>query len=728
MYKVLLFAGTAEGRKIAEYLEEQHIKSRVCVVSSYGGELLPQSKMISVSVKRLTKEEMKAEMEGVEPEGLVLDATHPYADLATKNIASAAKEAGRAYYRVLRESALEEALESDSVRESTDGKNIRECSMKKVDINPNIVFVRNTEEAAEKLKETTGNVLLTTGSKELSAFTCVPDYKERLYARVLSLPEVVEMCAELGFSGKHLICMQGPFSKELNAAMLRQINASWMVTKESGRGGGFPEKCQAAREAGCGLIVIGRPVQEEGMSLTETLELLDRKFQNTAWVDKNETSQGAVPDDVGKECQVDITEEKQGAGVTLVGIGMGTKETLTCEGAEAIAQADVLIGAKRMVEPFVRDGQQVFLSYKPDEICKHISSLSADKKAVVLLSGDVGFYSGATKLLQRLPGNTKVICGISSMIYFCSRLQTVWEDIYPVSIHGRERNLIGLLKERHRLFVLAGSRECVSEICKKLVYYGMEAVKVSVGERLSYPDEKITVKQAKDLTEYEADGLCVLLLERQESANYGLEQNEAADSIWLKENIVTHGKPDTLFLRDKVPMTKEEIRSISLSKLRLTRDAVVYDIGAGTGSVSVELAQQAVDGRVYAIEKKEEAAALIIKNKQRFAVDNLTVVSGLAPEALKELEAPGYAFVGGSSGNLKEILELLLAKNPQIRVVVNAITLETVSETVQCLKELPFTDTEIISVNVAKSRQAGNYHLMMGQNPVYVISATGNKK
>ena len=124
-----------------------------------------------------------------------------------------------------------------------------------------------------------------------------------------------------------------------------------------------------------------------------------------------------------------------------------------------------------------------------------------------------------------------------------------------------------------------------------------------------------------------------------------------------RQNPVTHGIPDEAFLREKVPMTKEEVRDISLSKLRLTRQAVIYDVGAGTGSVSIEMALQAEEGTVYAVEKKPEAVELLRKNKKKFAADNLEIIEGLAPEALRGLPAPSHVFVGGSSGNLRAILQ-----------------------------------------------------------------------
>ena len=188
---------------------------------------------------------------------------------------------------------------------------------------------------------------------------------------------------------------------------------------------------------------------------------------------------------------------------------------------------------------------------------------------------------------------------------------------------------------------------------------------------------------------------------------------------------MTHGLPDEAFDRDAVPMTKAEVRSVSLSKLRLTRDAVVYDIGAGSGSVAVECALQIPGGMVYAIEKKENAVDLILRNREKFRVSNLEVVQGEAPEALQALPAPTHAFIGGSSGNLREIVALLLEKNPAVRIVANAITLETVAELTALLPE--FSQVDVAEVAVSKGRSLGRYHLMTAQNPVYIVTLQNEK-
>ncbi|MDR1547526.1 MAG: precorrin-6Y C5,15-methyltransferase (decarboxylating) subunit CbiT [Hungatella sp.] len=181
---------------------------------------------------------------------------------------------------------------------------------------------------------------------------------------------------------------------------------------------------------------------------------------------------------------------------------------------------------------------------------------------------------------------------------------------------------------------------------------------------------------------------------------------------------------DELFIRGDVPMTKSEVRAVSISKLELEPDSVLYDIGAGTGSVSIEASRYLTDGRVYAIEKKAEAIDLIKANKERFRASCLEIVEGAAPEALGGLEAPSHVFIGGTSGTMDKVLSLVLKKNPKARIVINVIALESLAEILSWQK-IHSVPAEIVQVQISKGRQAGDYHLMMGQNPVYVVSFGG---
>ena len=214
----------------------------------------------------------------------------------------------------------------------------------------------------------------------------------------------------------------------------------------------------------------------------------------------------------------------------------------------------------------------------------------------------------------------------------------------------------------------------------------------------SNKNEKIFAAPAAKLTEYQGDPLSVVCAYNENSVS----------------RLETHGIPDEEFIRGKAPMTKEEVRTVSLSKLKLTEDSICYDVGAGTGSVSVEAARKAFDGTVYAIEEKADALDLIRENKRKFRTPNVISVYGKAPQAMDPLPAPTHAFIGGSRGNLKEILERLLEKNPDIRVVLNAVTLETAGEALRCIKEQAWSEPEIVQVQISRGRRAGAVHLMEG--------------
>ncbi len=181
---------------------------------------------------------------------------------------------------------------------------------------------------------------------------------------------------------------------------------------------------------------------------------------------------------------------------------------------------------------------------------------------------------------------------------------------------------------------------------------------------------------------------------------------------------------DEWFIRGKVPMTKSEVRAVSVSKLELTQDSVLYDIGAGTGSVSIEAALQIPRGQIFAVEQNREAVDLIRQNKEKFHADNVRILWGKAPEILEGLPVPSHVFLGGTGGKPEEIIAELLRRNPGVRIVANVIALESLARFLEAAKNLGL-EPEVVSVQVARAEQAGEYHLMKGQNPVYIISMGG---
>lgn len=247
--QAVIFGGTTEGRKIARRLADNAVDTRLFVATGYGEELVSPQPHLRVTARRLSAEEMAREI-GACP--LVIDATHPYAREVTENIREACAKTGTELIRLVRETWTPE----------------------------NVIEAANAREAAGFLNSIGEKAMLAIGSKELGFFTDVRNYRERLFVRVLPSAEALQKCTTLGFPNERLICMQGPFSRELNAAMIRMTGVRYLVTKDSGYAGGLYEKIAAARETDCKVILIKRPItREDGLNFKTLMRDLERRFQ-----------------------------------------------------------------------------------------------------------------------------------------------------------------------------------------------------------------------------------------------------------------------------------------------------------------------------------------------------------------------------------------------------------------------------------------------------------------
>ena len=250
MREVLVFGGTIEGRTLVEWLDRHGVPVVACSATEYGGSLLPAGERVTSLVERLDAQGM-ADLMRSHDFACVIDATHPYAAVVSANVETAARECGLELVRIVREFGQVEGA----------------------------VEVPDVPAAAALVAGTEGNVLLTTGSKDLETFvTAVPDFAERVYARILPVRESIDNALGLGIPASHIIAMQGPFSRELNEALIHELGIRTMVTKASGASGGFDEKVQAAHACGVQLVVIGRPREESGCSLDEAQTLLANKL------------------------------------------------------------------------------------------------------------------------------------------------------------------------------------------------------------------------------------------------------------------------------------------------------------------------------------------------------------------------------------------------------------------------------------------------------------------
>ena len=669
MKEILIFAGTTEGRTLSEALADAGIAHTLCVATEYGEIVLKEHPLVSVHRGRMNQEEIRYFLEKGDFLAVV-DATHPYATVVTQNIQAAMKDLPIPYLRLKRE------------REEGRTEGVR--------------YFEDHEACAEALCQTTGNILLTTGSKELFRYCAHEALKERLYVRVLPGIESIQLCMEQGIAGKQILALQGPFTEQMNEAMLRQYDIQHLVTKQSGRTGGFLEKLKAAERINITVYVVGTMAEEEGDSFEEVVRKLEKLS--------------------GKPIRKEIRFE-----ITLAGVGMGNPKSLTVEVKEAIERADILLGAERIIVPYEPriEKKPYYMAKQILPYLKELSKKEYDRnpcRVVILFSGDTGFYSGCKAMYEALTAEIKVGSlqgtvmirpGISSIAYLASCMGERYEDALLVSMHGKEvPDLAEKIRTNAKVFLLLSGASDLRALGELLIREELTDCVVTAGFQLSYPEQEIWTLMPQECRSSHKEGLYTCLI-----------FNPAPNKM-----ILTPYRRDAAFIRDKVPMTKAEIREISICKLRLSEGAVVYDVGSGTGSVAVEMAGLPGTIAVYAIEQKEEAVSLIEQNKEKFGLPNLHVVKGKAPEALETLPVPTHAFIGGSSGQLREILDCLYKKNPQMRIVLNAVSLETISELKEILAQFRVTEEELVQVQVNRMKPVGSYHLMQAENPVWICS------
>ena len=393
--------------------------------------------------------------------------------------------------------------------------------------------------------------------------------------------------------------------------------------------------------------------------------------------------------------------------VYLVGTGPGDISLLTGRAVELIKKCGRVVATGRLanqMKPLRGDVETCELSRLEEKLLE-----STEEEITVLVSGDTGFFSAAKTLGSRLRGRLEIeaVNGLSSLQYLCAKTGSDYEQLEIVSLHGRERCFLGQVSYNPAVFFLTGGRNKAQDICASLSKNGLGFVSVTAGEKLSLPDERIVTGTAEELSKLEFDDLTVLLVKNKAFADCHAP---------LK---------DGDFIRGGVPMTKEEVRWLSTEKMGIRPDDIIYDIGAGTGSVSIEMARRAHAGMVWAIERADEAVGLIAENRKKLGAYNLKIIKGQAPDCLSGLPAPDKVFIGGSGGRLREILEWLLVINPNVRVTANAVSLETLDEAVKTMTEMGM-EPEIVSISIAKAKKAGNHHMMLGQNPVFIITGGRN--
>ena len=503
MKKIVIFAGTTEGRRLSEILADAGIAHTVCVATEYGEIVMREQTdaeaagtkgqpLVSLHRGRMDRQQMEEFLrsEGYE---IVVDATHPYARVVTENIQSAVKTQSSIYLRLERE--ISETPEAE-------------------DPDVSIRYFESNADCAKALENTYGNILLTTGSKELATYCASGRLYDRLYVRILPGRESLELCMEQGIKGRQILALQGPFSTEMNAAILKQYDIRHMVTKNSGRTGGYQEKLEAAKILGIPVYVI-QPARKDGeamwnMPRTDTYYFAGICGKLEQLCDCKLSGQGSME-------------------ICLAGIGMGSKDGQTQEVQHAIETADILLGAERMIErysakiekrPYYMTEQ--ILPYLEQLQKKGITEQKDSLQITVLFSGDTGFYSGCRKLYMALQeavatgalnAEVRILPGISSVVTLAARVGESYEDAAILSMHGKKLNRLSATVESHeKVFLLTSGSEDIRKIGCLLAEAGMTDCEVIVGYQMSYPEESIRILTPGQCEEITEEGLYTCLI------------------------------------------------------------------------------------------------------------------------------------------------------------------------------------------------------------------------
>ncbi|MBI1921387.1 MAG: precorrin-6y C5,15-methyltransferase (decarboxylating) subunit CbiE [Geobacter sp.] len=395
--------------------------------------------------------------------------------------------------------------------------------------------------------------------------------------------------------------------------------------------------------------------------------------------------------------------------IYLVGAGIEGWEGFGANALEAIGKAEVLIGHQRHLDIFPDFGGEKRAMGDLGEMLDFLKG--TDKRVVVLGSGDPNFFGVGRFLLRNLPKERiEIFPNVTSVQYAFARIKEPWDDAIFVSVHGRGlKGAIDRIIAAEKAAVLTDEKNTPAAIAKALVARGAEGYEVWLCENLGMADEKFTKTDVRGLAELSASPLNIVIL------------------IKAWEPSLTHypllGIDDEEFATAKKLITKQEVRAVTLAKLQLQDDLVMWDIGAGSGSVSIEAENLMPNGRVFALEKNPQYLVFIRENLKKFVARNIMLVEAFAPEGLDDLPDPDRVFIGGSSGMLEEIIEAVDRRlKPEGRIVLNAVTLDTLTKAVEFLEDHGYT-VEVTCVNIAKTRGLTEYKMFESHNPVYIIAA-----
>lgn len=403
--------------------------------------------------------------------------------------------------------------------------------------------------------------------------------------------------------------------------------------------------------------------------------------------------------------------------ITIVGVLDDGRESLTPRAMRAVHQADLLFGGQRLLDFFPESrAEKVAIKGDLSRLVALMKDNLGRRRMCVLASGDPTFFGIAKYLLGRLPKpEIEIVPNVSSMQLAFARVKENWDDAALASVHGRPiEGVIDLVRSNRKIALFTDEVHSPAAIARALLDNGVHGYRAFVCENLGGAQERIVEAELEDLVDQAFSPLNVLIL---------LREQEVVGKPEARRWPI--GIPDDEFFQRRPRsglITRAEVRVVALSKMRLHEDSVVWDIGAGSGSVSIEAALLAPRGKVFAIEKNAEDADIVRQNVAKFGVANLTLVEGRAPDGLDRFDDPDAVFVGGSGGELGEILAIACRRlRPGGRVVVNAVTLENLNGALEGLRANGM-EVDVTLASFARSQPILNLLRFAAQDPIFIIT------
>jgi precorrin-6Y C5,15-methyltransferase (decarboxylating) len=395
--------------------------------------------------------------------------------------------------------------------------------------------------------------------------------------------------------------------------------------------------------------------------------------------------------------------------IYLIGAGIQGWEGFGSKALEVIGRAEMLVGHRRHLDIFPDFAGE---KHELGDLSVMLDLLKkSEKRTVVLASGDPNFFGVARFLLRNLPKErVEIFPNVTSVQYAFARIKEPWDDAIFVSVHGRGlKGAVDRIIAAEKVAILTDKTNTPALIARELLARGAEGYEAWLCEDLGTPTEKLTKTDVRGLAELPASPLNILILIR----------------AWepTLEQYPLIGIDDDQFATAKKLITKREVRAVTLASLQLQDDLVLWDIGAGSGSVSIEAANLLPNGKIFALEKNPQYLVFLRDNLKKFGARNVNLIEAFAPEGLDDLPDPDRVFIGGSGGMLEEIIEAVDRRlKPEGVVVLNAVTLDTLTKAVEFLEDHGYT-VEVTCVNIAKTRGLTEYKMFEAQNPVYIITA-----